>query len=127
MMPLALGLARPNQTPAEHRVYRTNNLYPTHNNTQKEQPSSPCQPTVVRYEPPTFSLKMPSEMLTRAERVRVLQNHVAAVNALFSKIAVLEDLINKEPHNSSHYKEVQRVQRNQHMHVGSKTTTDVRS
>ena len=88
--------------------------------TQKEQPSSPCQPTVVRYEPPTFSLKMPSEMLTRAERVRVLQNHVAAVNALFSKIAVLEDLINKEPHNSSHYKEVQRVQRNQHMHVAVK-------
>ena len=72
--------------------------------TQKEQPSSPCQPTVVRYEPPTFSLKMPSEMLTRAERVRVLQNHVAAVNALFSKLAVLEDLINKEPHNSSHYR-----------------------
>ena len=88
--------------------------------TQKEQPSLPCQPTVVRYEPPTFSLKMPSEMLTRAERVRVLQNHVAAVNALFSKIAVLEDLINKEPHNSSHYKEVQRVQRNQHMHVAVK-------
>ena len=88
--------------------------------TQKEQPSSPCQPTVVRYEPPTFSLKMPSEMLTRAERVRVLQNHVAAVNALFNKIAVLEDLINKEPHNSSHYKEVQRVQRNQHMHVAVK-------
>ena len=88
--------------------------------TQKEQPSSPCQPTVVRYEPPTFSLKMPSEMLTRAERVRVLQNHVAAVNALFSKIAVFEDLINKEPHNSSHYKEVQRVQHNQHMHVAVK-------
>ena len=86
--------------------------------TQKEQPSSPCQPTVVRYEPPTFSLNMPSEMLTRAERVRVLQNHVAAVNALFNKIAVLEDLINKEPHN--HYKEVQRVQRNQHMHVAVK-------
>ena len=59
-------------------------------------------------------------MLTRAERVRVLQNHVAAVNALFSKLAVLEDLINKEPHNSSHYKEVQRVQRNQHMHVAVK-------
>ena len=88
--------------------------------TQKEQPSSPCQPTVVRYEPPTFGLKMPSEMLTRAERVRVLQNHVAAVNALFSKLAVLEDLINKEPHNSSHYKEVQRVQCNQHMHVAVK-------
>ena len=58
--------------------------------TQKEQPSSPCQPTVVRYEPPTFSLKMPSEMLTRAERVRVLQNHVAAVNALFNKLLCLK-------------------------------------
>ena len=59
-------------------------------------------------------------MLTRAERIQVLQNHVAAVNALFSKIAVLEELMKKEPHNSSHYKEIQRVQRNQHMHIAVK-------
>ena len=59
-------------------------------------------------------------MLTRAERIQILQNHVAAVNALLSKIAVLEELMKKEPHNSSHYKEIQRVQRNQHMHVAVK-------
>ena len=45
---------------------------------QVQQPPSPCRPTVVRYEPPTFSLEVPAQMLTRAERNQVLQNHVAA-------------------------------------------------
>ena len=54
-------------------------------------------------------------MFTRAERNQVLQNHVVAANATFSKVAVLEDLIQQEPHNAAHYKEVQRIQRNQHI------------
>ena len=87
---------------------------------QVQQPPSPCRPTVVRYEPPTFSLEVPAQMLTRAERNQVLQNHVAAANATFSKVAVLEDLIQQEPHNASHYKEVQRVQCNQHIQVAIK-------
>ena len=59
-------------------------------------------------------------MLTRAERNQVLQNHVAAANATFSKVAVLEDLIQQEPHNASHFKEVQCVQHNQHLQVAIK-------
>ena len=82
---------------------------------QVQQPPSLCRPTVVRYEPPTFSLEVPAQMLTRAERNQVLQNHVAAANATFSKVAVLEDLIQQEPHHASHYKEVQHVQCNQHI------------
>ena len=30
-------------------------------------PASPCRPTIVKYEPPAFSLEMPMQMLTRDE------------------------------------------------------------
>ena len=50
----------------------------------------------------------------------MLQNHVAAANATFSKVAVLEDLVQQEPHNANYYKEVQRVQLNQHVQVAIK-------
>ena len=59
-------------------------------------------------------------MYTRMERNQVLQNHVVAAEATFSKAAVLEDLIQQEPHNAAHYKEVQRIQRNQHIQVAIK-------
>ena len=59
-------------------------------------------------------------MYTRTERNQVLQNHVVAAEATFSKVAVLEDLIQQEPHNAAHYKEVQRIQRNQHIQVAIK-------
>ena len=59
-------------------------------------------------------------MFTRAERNQVLQNHVVAANATFSKVTVLEDLIQQEPHNAAHYKEVQSIQRNQHIQVAIK-------
>ena len=45
---------------------------------------------------------------------------MAATNAAFSKVAILEDLIRQEPHNAAHYKEVQRIQRNQHIQVAIK-------
>ena len=56
-------------------------------------------------------------MFTRAEQNQVLQNHVIAAEATFSKVTVLEDLIQQEPHNAAHYKEVQCIQRNQHINV----------
>ena len=87
---------------------------------QQEQQPSPCKPTIVKYEPPSFSLQVPKQMFTRAERNQVLQNHVVAANATFSKVAVLEDLIQQEPHNANHYKEVQHIQRNQHIQVAIK-------
>ena len=59
-------------------------------------------------------------MYTRMERNQILQNHVVAAEATFSKVAVLEDLIQQEPHNAAHYKEVQRIQRNQHIQVAIK-------
>ena len=59
-------------------------------------------------------------MLTRAERDQVLCNHMTAASSTFNKVAVLEDLRRKEPHNAAHYKEVQRVQRNQHIQVAIK-------
>ena len=59
-------------------------------------------------------------MYTRTERNQVLQNHVVAAEATFSKVAVLEDLIQQEPHNAAHYKEVQHIQRNQHIQVAIK-------
>ena len=59
-------------------------------------------------------------MFTRTERNQVLQNHVVAAEATFSKVTVLEDLIQQEPHNAAHYKEVQRIQRNQHIQVAIK-------
>ena len=59
-------------------------------------------------------------MFTRAERNQVLQNHVVAASATFSKVTVLEGLIQQEPHNAAHYKEVQRIQKNQHIQVAIK-------
>ena len=87
---------------------------------QREQQPSPCKPTIVKYEPPSFNLQVPKQMFTRAERHQVLQNHVITANAAFSKVTVLEDLIQQEPHNAAHYKEVQRIQRNQHIQVAIK-------
>ena len=72
-----------------------------------QQPASPCRPTIVKYEPPAFSLETPIRMLTRDERNQVLQNHVVAANAAFNKVAVFEDLIQREPHNAMYYEEVQ--------------------
>ena len=43
-----------------------------------------------------------------------------AVNAVFNKVAVFEKLIQQEPHNAMYYEEVQRVQKNQHIHVAIK-------
>ena len=83
-------------------------------------PASPCRPTIVKYEPPAFTLETPTRMLTRGERNQVLQNHVVAANAVFNKVAVFESLIQQEPHNALYYKEVQRVQKNQHIHVAIK-------
>ena len=60
------------------------------------------------------------QMLTQAECQQVLQNHVAAANAAFNKVAVFESLIQQKPHNTLYYKEVQRVQKNQHIHVAIK-------
>ena len=88
--------------------------------TEQEQQPSPRKPTIVKYEPPSFNLQMPKKMFTRAERDQVLRNHMAAANAAFNKVAVLEDLMRQEPHNSAHYKEVQCIQRNQHIQVAIK-------
>ena len=85
-----------------------------------QRPPSPCRPTIVKYEPPSFSLELPRQMLTQAEHQQVLQNHVAAANAAFNKVAVFESLIQQEPHNTLYYKEVQHVQKNQHIHVAIK-------
>ena len=70
-------------------------------------PASPCRPIIVKYEPPVFSLETPTQMLTRDKRNQVLQNHVVAVNAVFNKVAVFEELIQREPHNAMYYEEVQ--------------------
>ena len=86
---------------------------------QKRQPS-PCMPTIVKYEPPSFNLQIPKRMFTGAERDQVLRNHMTAANTTFNKVAVLEDLMRQEPHNAAHYKEVQRVQKNQHIQVAIK-------
>ena len=59
-------------------------------------------------------------MLTRDERNQVLQNHVVAANAVFNKVAVFEELIQQEPHNAMYYEKIQRVQKNQHIHVAIK-------
>ena len=88
--------------------------------TEQEQQPSPRKPTIVKYKLPSFNLQMPKKMFTRAERDQVLQNHMAAANAAFNKVAVLEDLMWQEPHNAAHYKEVQRIQRNQHIQVAIK-------
>ena len=59
-------------------------------------------------------------MLMRDEQNQVLQNHVVAANAAFNKVAVFEELIRRDPYNAMYYKEVQRVQKNQHIHVAIK-------
>ena len=87
---------------------------------RRERQPSLCKPTIVKYEPPSFNLQVPKQMYTRSERNQILQNHVVAAEATFSKVAVLEDLIQQEPHNAAHYKEVQRIQRNQHIQVAIK-------
>ena len=83
-------------------------------------PASPCRPTIVKNESPAFSLETPMRMLTRDEWNQVLQNHVVATNAVFNKVAVFEELIQREPHNVMYYEEVQRVPKNQHIHVAIK-------
>ena len=83
----------------------------------KKQQPSPCMPTIVNYEPPSFNLQIPKRMFTRAERDQVLRNHMTAANTTFNKVAVLEDLMRQEPHNAAHCKEVQRIQKNQHIQV----------
>ena len=88
--------------------------------TANKQHPSPCMPTIVKYEPPSFNLQIPIKMLTRAERDQVLRNHMTAASSTFNKVAVFEDLMRQEPHNAAHYKEVQRVQKNQHIHVAIK-------
>ena len=88
--------------------------------TANKQHPSPCMPTIVNYEPPSFNLQIPKRMLTRSERDQVLRNHMTATNTTFNKVAVLEDLMRQEPHNAAHYKEVQRVQKNQHIQVAIK-------
>ena len=45
---------------------------------RKERQPSPCKPTIVRYELPSFNLQVPKQMYTRTERNQVLQNHVVA-------------------------------------------------
>ena len=45
---------------------------------------------------------------------------MTAANTTFNKVAVLEDLMWQEPHNAAHYKEVQRIQKNQHIQVAVK-------
>ena len=88
--------------------------------TVNKQHPSPCMPTIVNYEPPSFNLQIPKRMLTRSEWDQVLRNHMTATNTTFNKVAVLEDLMWQEPHNAAHYKEVQRVQKNQHIQVAIK-------
>ena len=39
---------------------------------EREQQPSPCKPTIVKYEPPSFNLQMPKKMFTRAEWDQVL-------------------------------------------------------
>ena len=70
-------------------------------------PQPPASPTIVKYEPPAFSLETPTQMLTRDKRNQVLQNHVVAANAVFNKVAVFEELIWQEPHKAMYYEEVQ--------------------
>ena len=60
------------------------------------------------------------QMLTQDECNQVLQNNVAATNAVFNKVAVFECLIQQEPHNALYYEEVQQVQKKQHIHVAIK-------
>ena len=45
---------------------------------------------------------------------------MAATNTVFNKVAVFEQLIQQEPHNTMYYEKVQQVQKNQHIHVAIK-------
>ena len=116
------GVNSPEPTTSRQSAPAIRHLSPIENAepAQREQQPSPCKPTIVKYEPQSFNLQVPKQMFTRAERNQVLQNHVVAANATFSKVAVLEDLIQQEPHNAAHYKEVQCIQRNQHIQVAIK-------
>ena len=116
------GVNSPKPTTSRQSAPTIRHLSPIENAepAQREQQPSPCKPTIVKYEPPSFNLQVPKQMFTRAERNQVLQNHVVAANATFSKVAVLEDLIQQEPHNAAHYKVVQCIQRNQHIQVAIK-------
>ena len=116
------GVNPPEPTTSRQSASAIRPLSPTGHaeSAQRECQPSPCKPTIVKYEPPSFNLQVPKQMFTRTERNQVLQNHVVAAEATFSKVAVLEDLIQQEPHNAAHYKEVQRVQRNQHIQVAIK-------
>ena len=113
------GVNSPEPATSKQSVPAVRHLSPIEHDepAEGEQQPSPCKPTIVKYEPPSFNLQVPKKMFTRAERNQVLRNHVVAANAAFSKVAVLEDLIQQEPHNAAHYKEVQRIQRNQHIQV----------
>ena len=113
------GVNSPEPTTSRQSAPAIRHLSPIENAepAQQEQQPSPCKPTIVKYEPQSLNLQVPKQMFTRAERNQVLQNHVIAANATFSKVTVLEDLIQQEPHNAAHYKEVQRIQRNQHIQV----------
>ena len=113
------GVNSPEPTTSRQSAPAIRHLSPIENAepAQRERQPSPCKPTIVKYEPPSFNLQVPKQMFTRAERNQVLQNHVVAANATFSKVTVLEDLIQQEPHNAAHYKEVHRIQRNQHIQV----------
>ena len=116
------GVNSPEPTTSRQSAPAIRHLSPIENAepAQREQQPSPCKPMIVKYKLPSFNLQVPKQMFTRAERNQVLQNHVVAANATFSKVAVLEDLIQQEPHNAAHYKEVQRIQRNQHIQVAIK-------
>ena len=111
--PLTSGASQKAQT-----VSRLTQPSPVSHYTQP--PASLYRPTIVKYGPPEFSLETPTQMLTQDKRNQVLQNHVAAANAVFDKVAVFEKLIQQEPHNVMYYEEVQRVQKNQHIHVAIK-------
>ena len=99
---------QPSTSGVSQRVQTTSRQAQPSPVTQYMQPTaSPCRPTIVKYEPPAFSLEQPTQMLTRDEQNQVLQNHVAAANAVFNKVAVFERLIQQEPHNTMYYEEVQ--------------------
>ena len=80
--PMTAGLTQP--SPVSHYM---------------QPPASLYRPTIIKYEPPAFSLETPMKMLMRDEQNQVLQNHVVAANAVFNKVAVFEELIQREPHN----------------------------
>ena len=119
---VCFGVNSPEPTTSKQSAPVIRPLSPTGHaeSAQREHQPSPCKPTIVKYEPPSFNLQVPKQMFTRTERNQVLQNHVVAAEATFSKVAVLEDLIQQEPHNAAHYKEVQCIQRNQHIQVAIK-------